>query len=267
MAKTVVTTTTKKGTYKRKPYVPKVSKALKKIVKSEIQKVAEKKTAYFQDTIDLSSYANTLNRTVINIPITPWAERSVQIYTGASQGDRIGNSIKVVKAMFRGIIHPNPINTTYNNQAKPQDVKFIFYTDRANTDESPETLPNFFQSGSLSNEPNGTLKDLIHPVNKDRYLYRGSRTYKIGTANYSGYNNQPEWSFFANNDYKFNQMFSIDVTDMVPTHIRYDDSEETPTSYPVFCFCQCVNADGTAQDAFQLPLEMTYSLEYVYIDV
>lgn len=253
----------------KKAFVKKaVSKAktqrLTKFIKKVMTRQEEKKTQTSFDIIELGAYTGT-NMPAQIIPITPYDVSGPIIAQGTGQGDRIGNKIRTVSCWVRGVIYPNPQGAN-NPNPMPQEVRVWFFSVKENISQ-PTSLPYFFQNGNTNSFPVGTLIDLTRMINTESYTYKGHRTYKVGFSNYGATGSQPLQQTFSNNDFKYNIKYNINVTGMIPKVIKFNDTDNNPTTKPVFMFWESVDANGDTQPITETPLQMNYTTTYVYTDV
>lgn len=236
----------KKRTYKRKSYAPK-RKALKRVIRKEITRAAEKKTIQafnYGRTIYVSGSAN-FPQNVIDLG----PSSSMVINQGTGQGSRIGNKIQTQSLKMRGTITPLCWNTTTNPNPRPLQVKMVFFYDKSDPNALPAVGTNFFQDGNSFKGFQDDLVDMWAPFNTDRYRICATRTFKLGYAAYGGTAssaaNQTAHQVFANNDFKYNCNFNIDLTKMYPKKVIYNDTGGSPTSRGLFVLFYFAAADGS----------------------
>jgi len=236
-------------------------------VKKVMARQEEVKFGSYTSIIGLSAYTNTTNRSNMIQVLTPYAVSGITIAQGTGQNDRIGNKVRIKSARLSGVIYPRPYGGN-NSSPTPQEVRIWFFTPKVST-AFPTSLPSFFQ-GSNNNAfaPLGNLIDLTVLLNSDVYTYRGQRTYKIGLSTMIGQSGVPASVMgYTNNDFKYNARFNIDITSMLPKVIKWNDTDNTPYSTPVFFFIETVDADGSSQAVDQTPLEMSWTNTIRYTDI
>lgn len=264
----------KKRSYRKKPATKKafvkkaVSRAktqrLTKFIKKVMTRTEEKKMSESSDILSLAAYTSPNLPNQI-LPISPSDSSGIVIPQGTGQGERIGNRIRTHSCMLRGIIYPQPYDATLNPVPSPQEIRVWFFSKKF-TSETPTTLPNFFQSANSSSAPVGTLIDLTRKINTDVYTYLGHRTWKLGFQVYGGSGNTIQQQYYNNNDFKYNIKYTINLTKMIPKLIKFNDTDNQPTSKSVFMFWESVNANGFTQTTTTIPAEMQYTLDYTYTD-
>jgi len=252
----------RKRTYKRKSSLF----SIKKIVKREIARNVENKTSqYYSGLVNLSSNANVGVFANSVLPISPYAT-FLQVNQSASQGGRTGNQIKIKSLKFGGVLTPKEYNATSNPVPRPLNVIMWLFYKKDNPDTLTVPGTDFLQLGGTSQALTGSLIDQTATVNTDAYRIFAKRVFKLGFANYAGTGTNATQQQFANNDYKYNQFFNIDVTKHLVKTIKYDDNVSTPTTRGLFACFQCVSATGGAFSSAYIPAELTFTLTMSYED-
>jgi len=241
---------------------------LRKVINTQIQKSAEKKMSTSSDELGIVAYTNISQLQFDIIPISPYGSSGVTISQGDEQGMRNGNRIRTHSCWVRGVIFPAAYDAVSNVIPKPQEVRVWFFSLKQ-TNTQPTSLPNFFQTGNAATSPNGTILDMTRTINTDVYIYRGHRSFKVGNADYtfSTTPNSVQQQRFTNNDFKYNCKFNINVTNMIPKQITYNDADTTPFSKSVFMYWESVNADGSTQTSGNIPTMLYYTTTYTYTDI
>jgi len=273
---------TAKRVYKRvsrRPY--KRPASFNKKVMSVIKRTAESKNIqFFQDNIPVSDYPTGAylgsSNTMLTLPLTPDAFIT-PISLGTSSQQRIGNKIMLSKVTLRGMITPrdlianNSDQVPINNEPMPFLFKmWIGYQKDTAFNEVTAALPSFFQEGSTSAAPTGTLMDTFRKVNTDKYHIVKTRTFKVGpqailtsqaTANNT--NNQQ----YGNNDFKFCQQFSFDVTKYCVKVLKYNDTNNQPNARGLYWWMEAINPTGTNFTSGRFPAELNYEINIEYKDI
>lgn len=236
------------------------------LIKKVVRRDAETKIAVYQDGFEFGSGTITASNI---IPITPYGSPFLDIDQGNGQGDRAGNRIRTKSCVLRYTLYPAPYNAVSNTDPKPMHVRLWFFSVKNNQTLLASNPPNFIQNGDSSTSLTGTLTDLNRIMNNDVYTYLGHRTHKIGTQNVitntvtSLANNQ----YFQNNDFKYNQQGFVNCTKMCPKQIKFNDTDNVPTTKLVMVLWECVNADGSSQGALQLPCFINFQVTFKYTDL
>jgi len=271
----------KKSVGKRPASKRTTSASFYKKVQSVIKKSAETKSIqFYQDNLPVSdyktgAYLGTANNMTV-IPLTPDSYLT-PITQGAGQNQRIGNSITIHKIFLRGMINPRTFGTgntdqdPSNNEPMPFLLKmWIGYQKDTSYNEVESQLPNFFQSNNTSDSPTGTLMDTFRKVNTDKYVIVATRTYKVGphqviTTQGTTANNNNQ--LYANNDFKFCQRFSFDVTKHCIKTVKFNDTNNQPNTRALCWWFEAINPVGTTFTVGRFPAEISYELDIQYKDV
>lgn len=251
---------------RKKRRVRKVTtKAISRICKKIIARDVENKQAQYYDAIaDIYpvTHAGFVNSV---IPLTPYASY-LAISQGTGESDRVGNRLKIKRIMFKGIILPTAYNVTSNPVPRPSEIIMWIYHSR----DDPTTLTapdnSFLELNNGSQALSGNLFDTIAPVNNDKWVLHKRKVFKIGFAEYGGTGTTASQQSFANNDFKYNRKFSINVTKYAVKHVKYNDNTTTPSTRGVFCVMQAVSATGGGYTSAYIPAEMSYTLTMEYED-
>jgi len=245
---------------------PKSVSSIKKIVKKEISRNVENKTQNYFNTLANIYPSNSASFIGSVIPVSPYTGYLATVQ-GTGQGARIGNAIKLKSLSLRGTLFPLPYNATTNPTPTPSKVIFWFFYDRANPTAIPDiTTANFLQQGNSSVPLQNSISDAWCPVNNDRYRLLTKRVYKLGFANAGGTGTQASYQSFANNDFKYNIDFKINLLKHVVKSIKYNDNTSAPTNRGLYWMFTIVAANGGNYAASYVPAAMEYSLNMQYED-
>lgn len=160
---------------------------------------------------------------------------------GVGQGNRIGNAVDFTKGTLRMMLSCNPYDAVSNPFPQPIVCKIFVGYDKTTPHGMPDAgLPDFFQDGSSSRSPTGTLLDMFSIVNKDRYVVCYQRTVKVGYADYSGLVTTPVapqyYQYYNNNDFKINPVVNIDFTKRMIHKANFDDTTNTQSGRGTYCW-------------------------------
>uniref|UniRef100_UPI004047FA97 hypothetical protein n=1 Tax=Polynucleobacter sp. TaxID=2029855 RepID=UPI004047FA97 len=269
-----------KRAYKSKRFYKRPVSFAKK-VQSVIKRTAETKSIqFYQDNIPVSDYPTGAwlgsPAQLLTLPLTP-DQYITPISQGNSAQQRVGNKIMLTKVALRGMITPRTYQTTNttespsNNAPEPFLFKiWIGYQKDTAYNEVSASLPGFFQEGSASVAPSGTLMDVFRKINTDKYRVVATRTFKVGpqsivttqngtvTANNQNY---------ANNDFKFCQQFSIDVTKYCVKVLKYNDTNNQPNTRGLYWWVEALDPTGVSFTAGRFPASLSYELNIEYQDI
>jgi len=238
-------------------------RGIKKMIRREIARNVENKTVQsyvyartlvssgtYPDMFAYDSVADIGNQVVLG-PNINGGPGTMPIAQGVGQGDRVGNQIKTKRLMFKGTLVAAPQDPIYNPYPAPVQVKMFIYYDKTTPVSPPYPVTDFFQNGNGAKAFANDLVDMWSPINTDRYRVLTTRTFKLGYAGNTGTGAEPSYSHYANNDFKYNQNFSINLTKYYPKTVRFSDAAGTPRTRGLYCLFAYVCANGN-----QLPVNI-----------
>lgn len=190
----------------------------------------------------------------------------VSLNQGVGSSDRIGNKIRVVKATLHVVIYPNPYQAETNPAPQPMDVRALILHSKNNPTDVVVSS-TFFETNNSTSSPQDDLRDMVFPVNRDDYVVSSDRHYKIGYSSSEGTGSLAGAQNFANNDYKFNQLITQDVTHAFPSVITFNDTSAIPTSFQPTLVVLAAQADGGVGTSGRVPLTMTCNCVLEYTDM
>lgn len=259
----------KKTTYRKK----KRGGITKKTVARMLTRRIETKSAQFYDyDVDLISPGSATEFVDNVFPMGVDSLLSFSVQQGVGAGSRIGNRITTKYLRFRGTLTPLPYNATTNGTPKPTQIKFWFFYDKTAPTELPNPMAagDFFQLGGATKSFQGDLTDLFSPINTDRYRILTTRTFKLGYSEYAGTSTgasiRTDNQAWANNDFKLNHNFSINLTKHYPKSVRFNDNNQQPMTRGVYLLVKVYGADGEVLPTDRYLANMQYILDYKYQD-
>jgi len=186
---------------------------------------------------------------------------------GTGQCNRIGNAIRTRKCLFNFTLSPFPYNGALNLSPIPQDVVIMFGVVKNSKAIQPVVtdFQKLFQENNTAIQPSGNLLDCTRMINTDYWTVRKILRYKVGFANYSGTGSQAAPQFYSNNDYKLNVQRSVDLTDICPKLVRFNDTTQQPTNDGLYMWLFAVPADGSTGNQ-AAPIALNYTLHYHFED-
>lgn len=266
------------------------TKALSKMVQRIISRNIENKvhqSFYEMPVYYVSSGADAMEFRGL-FPITPYTatgsppDTCIGITYGTSQKARIGNTIRTKRAILKGILFPRARDGDLNPEPRPLEVCLWIFKLKGFgvTGGLGDTLGgaeyalenNFLQDATATGSAEGLtgqLIDVMRPVNTDGIQILHKRVFKLGYSAVSASNqgNLGDNQGYANNDFKYNQKFSINVTKYLPKVIKYDDNDDMPSIRHTYVMIAPYNADGSNSNNSSLsPCICNWSLEYTYED-
>jgi len=237
------------------------SKSFTKKVKKVLIRSAETKTISAATNFNLAPYNGS----------TPWLDINVGLNTtnmipsqGTGQGDRVGNRIRTKRCILTGYLHPYGYDAVNNPTPKPLEVKLVILTNK----QTPQGYPNvnnYFQRGNTSSGPSGTLNDIVSAPNKDVNTIYHQKVMKLGHASESGSGSSTVQAFQANNDFRLNCKFRVDITKFLPKTYTFNDTTAGFMERNVFMRFLLANADGSTS-ASLAAATVWYQVDYKYTD-
>lgn len=259
----------KKGSRKPRAYkkrtAPKV-KFVKRVVKQVLSRNMETKIKEYAFSDNLLPYAVSALYTNSVIPITPYPSY-LSIDQGVGQAQRIGNTIRTKRLVLRGYIAPVAYHATINPNPRPVIVKLVFCTSKDNrTTLDTTSLGNFFQYNNSYQSPSGNMFDMVRSFNTDSWIIHKVLTFKVAPAVCNGTGANAAAQNFANNDFKYSNNFTIDLTKYCSKILKFEDT----IGYPMNPIIQMVPLVACPNDstfgAAEVPAALTYNITYTYTD-
>lgn len=226
---------TPRRNYRKKMPMVSFQKRVQKIISSNVEnKFTE--TLSYNDAVARTDSTSTYKF----FKWTPGADATgsrlfnLQQYNTA--GTRIGNTIKLKRWIIKGLIQPVVSTATTMTNSYVGYVDVYFGKLMANTTPPSNLLTNFYQNGATAITPSCTSKDMLNPINKDKYKVYYHRRFKMGASSdaktYDTTGN-PEYHP-GNNDFKLSQTFGFDVCKFIlkNKHLKYNDSANTTPFEP-----------------------------------
>lgn len=206
-------------------------------------------------------------------PLTPntTSNKGIDILQGTGEGNRVGNSIRVSKAVFRFYLSARGYDASSNPIPRPSVVKYWIVSVKQGIDfndlaDVQNLSLDFFETTNGTTGTFADLRDTMMPINNDKYVVHKTGEIKVGYADFTGTGNQTNSQFFANNDFKLYSKRSIDVTKYIPKQIRYVDNNSQPTTKPVWIIFSAYPADGSTAGN-ELPVNMNQVYDFKYKDL
>lgn len=261
----------------RKMRKPVRKTSVKKIVKRELSKQIETKECFSASSVTPASISATSSTVAGNMFIcSPNSASSTIGYLSIPQGDgngqRVANRIRTKSLIMKYILTQTPQSVATNPTPTPIEVMMYWFKVKVTPQDPPSignlrgASANFFEYGSSSVGFDGSLYDVLHKINPDRYTYLCHRRHKLGYQG-NNVNNNPSYANSHNNDFKMNIVSSINLTKYCPKEILYDDlATSTVTSPYIFCLIQPINATNAIFGPTVLPMTCQFELQYKYSD-
>lgn len=264
------------GSYSRMGAVPKKAasnviaklpaKTLNAAVKKALKAQAEKKqVAISTQNIPVGT---GLAGTALVVRLSPTAA-GLSITQGATSAQRVGNRIRIAKAVLRIALSPNAYDATNNLLPCPSNVTMYVVSNKTTpaTMLDPQYTGNFFRLGTTILGMSGSNTDKDMPINTEDWTLYYKRNFKIG---YAAAVMTPGLSLanqgYANNDFLGSASFSLDVTKWMPAIVHYDGAGADPTTRMLYVVFESVNAMGALATQTVGSL-IDYVIEIQYTDV
>jgi len=222
---------------KKKQHVPQhVSDAH---IKRVISTLAETKSIQFTSSENVFGY-NAAAQGLCSIQLTP-TSGMLNITQGTGEGDRIGNKVRVKKVKLNYVLVTAPIDATYNVTPKPQDVRMMITYNKQSKVLSPPA-GQFFDAGDSSNAPTSNLLDMVAAINTEYVGCPKEWRHKVGCQT------SPHPNTLDNNDYKLNEIRSLDITKFYPKTLTWNDTSSVIMEQSKWLTFLLAPADGSAID-------------------
>jgi len=232
----------------------------KKVMKV-VKKAAEHKQIAYNAQINIATPAGGV---MYQLDLSP-NNSNLTIPQGTGQGNRVGNKIRIVKAVLKYILQPYAYDAVLNALPEPQDVRMIISSTKGQSQNAPP-LATFFQNGNTSQAASGYSVDMLLPVNRDTQTVYKDWRHKVGAAINPTVAGTNATYYSANNDYKLNVMKTVDLIKFYPKVIDYNDTTVLPTDRGLFLNVLTDDWDGTGSTS-TYSLKMTYMINLIYEDL
>lgn len=260
--------------YKRKAYARKGRKApvrkygkksyrktsLVATIKRTIHRMAENKTTTNYASNASISRASGAGSTFANINLLP------ALTQGTGEGQRIGNSVRIVNAYMDCYVNLLPYSSI-NNATYPLTCK-VWIASKKNRNLETNSLAvndcdTFFQVGNTAVPAQGNMLDMIFAVNKDAWTLHTSRSFELGLPSGSVTYGTGNLGSAPTNEGKFSKYLRIPLTKYIKA-LKYD-STSYPTNHNLWFLIQTVNTDGST--TVITGAEIHYAVNWFYEDL
>jgi hypothetical protein len=256
------------------PKQSKYSKVLKSklYVKQKLPRVSPTVKSYVQKAINSNLEKKKIVTNGINqnmTTVTAATPSSILLIPDIAQGtadnQRIGNEVKVSKAMVRGYVNLLPYNIATNPQSSPCWVKFWLCSSKkinTNTLASTSVATDFFDTGGAVGTFTGNMRDMVLPTNDESWTVITTKTVKLGTTNgNTGGNPVSNATWYDNSQMSI--PFEFEYGNVLKK-LRYNDATAACTNKNLFLVMQPVYADGT--NTAITAVEYHYTVVFDYTD-
>lgn len=222
------------------------------MIRKQVSRIAEKKIAVSRVDDNQLSYTYGANLDFQIFQMSPGGVIGFNIPQGTGQHQRVGNAIKIHKAVSKLVFNAQPWIAGVNDNPNPFYLRMFLLYNKQDSHNEPAlgTSQDFFQSGASTYAFSGSTKDWTFSINKDKYRVLWQKTLKMGFS--TTYVNQtqllgPQQDSFGapNPDFKPFQRVYINYTKMLHKNVKYNDSNSIdPSTRGLYLFMYCIRADG-----------------------
>lgn len=248
----------------QKPKKPKMSfnERVRKVIKGEAE-TKEKVVNIFNKTpiigsgLDSGVGGGLQGATQANLLDT------LAIAQGTNEEEREGNRIEDCRLRIRGVIASLPSSATNQNYS-PYEVHMIAYKlkkDIANSPSSIKVLPN-----NNTGPVDGTLINTMYPYNKDRYIMRKIKTFRLRPL-YQAFT--PGTTADIVNPQSSNAPMFHRFVETLDIHkdLKYNDGTTVPANDWIGISFYVINADGSVEAEGNNRAEITMDATLRYKDL
>lgn len=246
-----------------------ITKAVKTYVNRAIHKQIENKQANIIDDILIGPWFGQVNlqcHPLMPVPMgTPTG--GIHIDQGVGQSDRVGNTIRTRKLLFRYIMTPAIQDQALNPQPVPQEVRVFFGYLKNQRMVQPDVsyFNKLYQFGNSATSPFNNLWDITMPVNNDLFHVCKQVRHRVGNSVYTDYAGIKPNNYYTNNDFSLNVTRTLDLTKYINKVLKFDDTSGTCDT-GLYVWFISVNADGSDTINTISSVRVQYSLTYEYED-
>lgn len=212
---------------------PRSVKTLKKLIRKEIAIASETKCE-----MGLTATVNLQNGGISMSPARGSALAIMPtVFQGGEINERLGNKVKPVSLVLRGIVRCNPYDVTTNNNLQPFMVDMYIVSNKSSKAVvTPEMATNFFkfQNGTVGYQ--GSLLNRMNPINSVQWTLHKHKVFKMACTDIT----PPDSN---NNGSRFWYTFSIKIK--APLLQYQDDLTGYPTNYMPYVLFGVTNVDNT----------------------
>lgn len=162
------------------------------------------------------------------------------IAQGFGSSGRIGNEIKIRSGVLTLAINTTQYAATASGL--PTNVRVLLLSSKVTNDNSISSVDanTFFQIGNTDADFQGTMLDMLLPVNTDQYTVYYDKVVKLGMAN--GVQTSGNFNMFDNSSSQ--QLLTIDWGQWFKSPLKFQDNDTVPTNRNLFLVLQWCRVDG-----------------------
>lgn len=227
---------------------------VKKIIHGQIE---DKYTGTYAANILVKYAGSIVNPTFVNL--------CPSFFLGVDVNNRIGNKVRIMKAIINGYCVLKPYSATVNTQASSTLVK-MWLCKRKTFNVGIGGLPvtadwaQFFQNGSTQVGFQSNILDMLLTPNQEWWTVYATKQFELSNAS----NSSPTTvnsSSTAGDMYKFSFSFAKHLGQLM-----YNDSGTYATNKELYLVFQNINSDGSSSVVSQELSEISYVIDYKYED-
>lgn len=238
---------------KRTPLV----KTIKRVLHSQIE---NKIVSYYAANQLLTLGTTGVSPFYVNLSLSPTQ--------GVTSQQRVGNTIRVVRATINGFVNVLPYNAITNTQPAPVMIK-MWLCRRKSTNIPISGQPavsdfnNFFQSGATTLGFQQNMLDMTLRNNTEYWTIISSKTIQLQNSYYAGAT-APTTTILGS-AYKVSQPFRFSFAKHLGM-CKYNDTATYPQNKELYLVFQPVYADGSTAPAGSGLAEAHFNVEWSYED-
>lgn len=255
---------------------PEMLTVFNKMIAEKVSKMAENKYTQYGWGIRYgygSDSANFYGASGGTIALTPETS-GLTIPQGTGQGSRVGNRVRVKKAVLKCLVQAYKYDATYNPYPQPVCVQIFLW--RPKGDDSLTnaraitqyyTGGTFFQQAATSIGFVGSYYDWQNEPNHDKLILYKKSMYKVGFSDNIGSGGVVASQYFTNSDFKYAHLIEIDITKMYPAVVTFNDATTTATSHGVYMTIAGFDAAGSDPGANRILFTYEPQVNLTYEDI
>ncbi len=221
-----------------KPKVAKMSfnERVRKVIHGEAE-TKEKVVNIFKD-----SNINNVGLDDTTNPISGLTQTNIldvmNVKQGTEQEEREGNKIEDCRLRVRGFVRSNPYNATSNSSEQPFEVHMVFFKEKRSIDNDNSQIKQL--PDNLTGIVDGTIMNSLYPYNKDKYIIRKIKVFRL----------RPQWYAVPTANLVNSQLSNAPIfhrfVETIDIHksLKYNDGSNVPTNDWCGVSFFVINGDG-----------------------
>lgn len=247
--------------------------AIKKEVKRVVSKNEEHKMWIFNFSDSLQCLQSTTAAIAGNYRVITPSNSTYggNIAQGTANYQRVGNRVKISKAMLRIIASPLPYHATTNDKPQPMYLTLYFLRSKRNPTDNIDIAEAcgananiFFNNGNQGFS--GYPADVEYLINRDNFTLLKKKVYKLGLAAANASGSQAAYSYFNNNDFKYVVKKNINITKLFPKTIKWNADNVVNSTWTHLIYQVTSAQVGALYANTQQPCTVQGSIQISYTD-